>query len=311
MRVVIGSRGSKLALWQANWVKDQLIAGGHQIAIEVIRTAGDKLQSFPLEQPLSASIAQTTKGLFIKEIEEALLAGQVDLAVHSLKDLPTVQPEGLILAAVPPREDARDVFISAAGKPFEQLPPGGRVGTSSPRRQSQLRSLRPDLELLAMHGNLDTRLRKLERGDCDALVLAAAGVRRLGLHERITGYFTFDQMCPAVGQGALAIEIRQGEVELARAVRPLDDPATHAAVRAERAMLRRLGGGCQVPIAAYANFETAQLRLRGVVSSLDSSRVIRASTAGSEQDPEALGAAVAEELLEQGASEVLKSLTGR
>ena len=305
MRVVIGSRGSKLALWQANWVKDQLIAGGHQIAIEVIRTAGDKLQSFPLEQPLSASIAQTTKGLFIKEIEEALLAGQVDLAVHSLKDLPTVQPEGLILAAVPPREDARDVFISAAGKPFEQLPPGGRVGTSSPRRQSQLRSLRPDLELLAMHGNLDTRLRKLERGDCEALVLAAAGVHRLGLRERITGYFTFDQMCPAVGQGALGLEIRQGYAALARAVAGLDDPATHLAVRAERAMLRRLGGGCQVPIAAYANFEDGRLRLRGVVASLDAQHVIRAASLGSEDDPESLGVAVAGELLDKGAGVIL------
>jgi len=312
MNIRIGSRGSQLALWQANWVKDQLKAAGHEIAIETIRTSGDKLQSYPPTQPLPASFAQIvaeagTKGLFIKEIEEALLAGKVDLAVHSLKDLPTILPEGLILAAVPPREDARDVFISASGKPFEELPAGARVGTSSPRRQAQLRRLRPDLELIALRGNLTTRLRKLETGDCAALVLAAAGLHRLGLRERITGYFGIDQVCPAVGQGALAIEIPQGHAELARAMPPLDDPPTHLAVRAERALLRRLGGGCQVPIAAHANFEGTQLHLRGVVASLDGSRLIRAAAAGSQDDPESLGAAVAEDLLERGAGEVLNA----
>jgi hydroxymethylbilane synthase len=310
MHIVIGSRGSQLALWQANWVRDQLTAAGHEISIEIIRTSGDKLQSYPPEQPLPPSIAQSvaeagTKGLFIKEIEEALLAGQVDLAVHSLKDLPTIMPAGLILAAVPPREDARDVFISGGGEPFEQLPAGARVGTSSPRRQAQIRLVRPDLELIAMRGNLDTRLRKLQRGDCAALVLAAAGLHRLGLRERITGYFSFDQICPAVGQGALAIEIRQDHAELARAVTPLDDPLTHLAVCAERALLRRLGGGCQVPIAAHANFEDNQLHLQGVVASLDGSRLIRATAVGSQKDPENLGAAVAEDLLEQGAGEIL------
>ncbi len=313
MHIVIGSRGSQLALWQANWVRDQLTAAGHEISIEIIRTSGDKLQSYPPEQPLPPSIAQSvaeagTKGLFIKEIEEALLAGQVDLAVHSLKDLPTIMPAGLILAAVPPREDARDVFISAGGEPFGQLPAGARVGTSSPRRQAQIRRLRPGLELIAMRGNLDTRLRKLQRGDCAALVLAAAGLHRLGLRERITGYFSFDQICPAVGQGALAIEIRQDHAELARAVSPLDDPLTHLAVCAERALLRRLGGGCQVPIAAHANFEDYQLHLQGVVASLDGSRLIRAAAAGSQKDAESLGAAVAEDLLEHGAGEILHGI---
>ena len=313
MNIVIGSRGSQLALWQANWVKEQLAAAGHKIAIEIIRTTGDRLQSYPPEQPLPSSIAQSvaeagTKGLFIKEIEEALLAGKVDLAVHSLKDLPTILPPALILAAVPPREDARDVFISAGGKPFEQLPAGARVGTSSPRRQAQLRQLRADLELIPMRGNLDTRLRKLQRGDCAGLVLAAAGVHRLGLRERITGYFSFDQICPAVGQGALAIEIRQGDAELAGAVTPLDDPSTHLAVRAERAMLRHLGGGCQVPIAAHANFGDGQFYLRGIVASLDGSRLIRAAAAGSEKDPESLGATVAEDLLKAGAREILESI---
>jgi hydroxymethylbilane synthase len=310
MNIVIGSRGSQLALWQGNWVRDQLSAAGHEVAIEIIRTTGDKLQAYPPTHPLPVSIAQSvaeagTKGLFIKEIEEALLAGEIDLAVHSLKDLPTILPAGLILAAVPPREDARDVLISGDGKPFEQLPAGARVGTSSPRRQAQLRRLRPDLELIALRGNLTTRLRKLEDGDCAALVLAAAGVHRLGLRERITGYFTLDQMCPAVGQGALAIEIRRDDAELERALTPLDDPATHLAVRAERAMLQRLGGGCQVPIAAYATLEDGQLRLRGIVASLDGSRLIRAAALGSPKDPESLGATVAEDLLEQGAGEIL------
>jgi len=310
MNIIIGSRGSKLALWQANWVRDRLTAAGHEIAIEIIRTTGDKLQSFPPEQPLPTSLERSvaeagTKGLFIKEIETALLAGEVDLAVHSLKDLPTVLPEGLILAAVPPREDARDVFISVNAEPFEQLPAGARVGTSSPRRQAQLRRLRPDLELVALRGNLDTRLRKLERGDCHALVLAAAGLHRLGLRDRITGYFDFDQICPAVGQGALAIEIPRENAALERALAPLDDPATHLAVRAERAMLQGLGGGCQVPIAAHASLEGAQLRLRGIVASLDGSRLIRAVAAGVEEDPESLGSAVADDLLEKGAGEIL------
>jgi len=310
VNIVIGSRGSQLALWQANWVRGQLADAGHETAIEIIRTTGDKLQSYAPEQPLLSSIAQSiaevgAKGIFIKEIEEALLAGKADLAVHSLKDLPTILPEGLILAAVPPREDARDVFISAHGTPFEQLPAGARVGTSSLRRQTQLRRLRPDLELVAMRGNLDTRLRKLERGDCDALVLAAAGVHRLGLRERITGYFDFDQICPAVGQGALAIEIRGNDADLQRAVTLLDDPSTHLAVRAERAMLRRLGGGCQVPIAAHGTLENAQLYMRGIVASLDGSRLIQAVATGSEKDPESLGAAVAEDLLEKGAGEIL------
>ena len=314
MNIIIGSRGSQLALWQANWVSERLTATGHDVAIEIIRTSGDKLQSYPPGQPLPASMAQIVaeagaKGLFIKEIEEALLAERVDLAVHSLKDLPTALPAGLILAAVPPREDARDAFISAGGKPFELLPAGARVGTSSPRRQAQLKRLRPDLEVIAVRGNLTTRLRKLEGGDCAALVLAAAGLHRLGLRERITSYFNSDQICPAVGQGALAIEIRDGDAELVRAVAPLDHPATHLEVRAERALLRRLGGGCQVPIAAYANSEEARLHLRGVVASLDGRRLIRTAAAGSPNDPEGLGEAVAMNLLEQGASEIL--LIGR
>ena len=310
MNILIGSRGSQLALWQANWVGERLKAAGHEVALEIIRTSGDKLQSYPPTQPLSASMAQIvaeagTKGLFIKEIEEALLAEKVDIAVHSLKDLPTTLPPGLILAAVPPREEARDALISASGQPFEQLPAGARVGTGSPRRQAQLKRLRPDLQLTALRGNLPTRIRKLEDGECDALVLAAAGLHRLGLRDRITAYFSFDQICPAVGQGALALEIRQDHGAIARAIGPLDDPATHLAVRAERAMLQRLGGGCQVPIAAYASLEEGQMHLRGVVAGLDGSRLIGAAATGSPSDPESLGKAVGESLLEKGAAAIL------
>jgi hydroxymethylbilane synthase len=310
MRLIIGSRGSKLALWQAHWVRDQCAAAGYEIEVRIIKTAGDKLQDVAPGEPLPASVAQTvaeagSKGLFIKEIEEALLAREIDVAVHSLKDLPTELPAGLALGAVPRREDARDVFISRNGQAVENLPPGARVATSSLRRQTQLRALRPDLAYVVMRGNLDTRLRKLDRGDCEGLVLAAAGVRRLGLTERITSYFGLDQMCPAVGQGALGIEIRADEPRAGEAAARLDHLATHQAVRAERAVLRRLGGGCQVPIAAHAVVEDGHLRLQGLVANFGGTRVVHAHMKGPVSDPEALGAAVAADLLRQGAGEIL------
>ncbi len=304
MKLVIGTRGSQLALWQANWVKDRLVAAGHDVEIRIIKTTGDKLENLPLT-------ASGTKGLFIKEIEEALLDGSVDLAVHSMKDLPTDQPAGLKIAAVPAREDPRDVLISAAGKRFGELPPGSCIGTSSLRRQSQIRTLRTDVHLVAMRGNLDTRLLKLDRGDCEALVLAAAGVHRLGWRERITEYFSASQICPAVGQGALAIECREGVEATANAVQTLDDAPSHLAVRAERAMLRHLGGGCQVPIAAYAIMDRDELLLRGVVAALHGDSLIRAEASASAENPEALGARVAEDLLRQGARAILDSAVPR
>ena len=300
MKIIIGSRGSQLALWQSNWVKDRLATTGYEVQIRTIKTTGDKLQNVPLAQ-------SGTKGLFIKEIEEALADGTVDVAVHSMKDLPTDQPASLVIAAVPEREDARDVLISRDGRNFGHLPAGARVGTSSVRRQAQLRRLRGDLNLVPLRGNLDTRLKKLERGDCDALVLAAAGVHRLGLRDRITEYFSPDAMCPAVGQGALAIEIRQGDERTERAVRPLDHVPTHQAVRAERALLRHLGGGCQLPIAAHAVATGGQLNLVGLVASLDGSLVKRAAAAGTIEDPEGLGVRVATHLLQQGARAILES----
>lgn len=298
MKIVIGSRGSKLALWQAHWGKQRLEAVGYEIEIKIIKTTGDKCAEVPLTQ-------SGTKGLFIKEIEEALLAGQVDLAVHSLKDLPTEQPEGLYVAAVPEREDPRDVFISKDGTALSQFSPGARIGTSSLRRQTQLRRLRPHLEIVPLRGNIDSRLKKLDRGDCDALVLAAAGVRRLGFESRITHYFSHDEICPAVGQGALAIELRRDDAKILAAVRPLDHYPTHQAVRAERAALRELGGGCQLPIAAYASHDGDRLRLLGVVASSDGAKIIRASAMGANQNPEELGARVAQDLLKQGARSIL------
>jgi len=325
MKIVVGSRGSKLALWQAGWVQDQLAAQGHEVEIKVIKTTGDKLPNESLTQ-------SGTKGLFIKEIEEALAAKEIDLAVHSLKDLPTEQPPGLGVAAVPSRADARDVLISSGAKPLCALPSGSRVGTGSLRRQSQLRALRHDLEAVPVRGNVDTRLRKLERGEYDALVLAAAGLDRLGLGGRVTQYFSVSEMCPAVGQGALAIETRTGDERIEQAVMPLDDPATRAAVRAERALLRCLGGGCQAPIAAHASRAGShacpersergavfvpwdlradeKLELLGVVAALDGSRIVRATAAAPADDPEGLGAMVAQELLKQGAREILSSVRG-
>ena len=314
MKLTIGSRGSKLALWQAHWVRDQLISAGYAVEVRIIKTTGDKLQTVapgdPLPPPIARTVAEVgSKGLFIKEIEEALLAREVDIAVHSLKDLPTDLPAELALAAVPEREDARDVLIARQNQPLEKLRQEARVGTTSLRRQAQLSSLRPDLAFVAMRGNLDTRLRKLDRGVCDALVLAAAGVRRLGLTGHITGYFSLDQMCPAVGQGALGIEIRADDSQARRAVAGIDHLATHLAVRAERAVLRHLGGGCQVPIAAHAVWEGDQLRLRGLVANPNGTQVVRAQSVGRATEPEALGGAVAEDLLRQGARAILESIT--
>jgi hydroxymethylbilane synthase len=300
MRIVIGSRGSALALWQANWVRDRLVAEGHEVEVRVIRTSGDRLVRVPLA-------SSGVKGLFVKELEEALDARAIEVAVHSFKDLPAELPPGLMIAAVPPREDPRDAYVSRDGTSFADLPPGARVGTSSLRRQSQLCALRPGLQMVPLRGNVDTRLRKLECGECDALVLAAAGLIRLGHSSRIEHYFSPEQLCPAVGQGALAIETRDVDSRLAEIIASLDDPSTSAAVRAERSVLRRLGGGCAVPIAAYASTTGERLDIMGVVARADGGRLIRARLSGPKSDPDALGLALAEDLLRQGAREILEA----
>ena len=295
--LVIASRGSQLALWQAHWVQTQLAALGHESRIEIIKTTGDKITDVPLARV-------GTKGLFTKEIEEALLDGRADLAVHSLKDLPTELPAGLVLAAVPQREDARDAIV---GKRLADLPHGARVGTSSLRRSAQLRKIRPDLRVESVRGNLDTRLRKLDEGQYDAILLAAAGLKRLGWADRIAEILPVDVMCSAVGQGALAIETRERGAGW-DACRALDDAATHAAVLAERGVLGTLGGGCQVPIGAHARIENGRLYLLGVVASPDGSEVIRAETEGPVSEAAKLGQALGRELLHQGARRILEAV---
>jgi hydroxymethylbilane synthase len=292
--LVIASRGSQLALWQARWVAAQLSAAGHQCRIEVIKTTGDKITDVPL-----AKVG--TKGLFTKEIEEALLDGRAHLAVHSLKDLPTELPEGLVLAAVPEREDPRDAVV---GKKLADLPPGAKVGTSSLRRAAQLRHLRPGLQVESVRGNLDTRLRKLDEGQYDAILLAAAGLKRLGWGDRIAELLSPDEMCPAVGQGALAIETRAGFDGAA----VLDHPDTHTAILAERAVLRALGGGCQVPIGAYATVSRGRVRVLAIVAAPDGAQVIRAESEGATSEASEIGARLAADLLARGARQILEAV---
>ncbi|MFN7921939.1 MAG: hydroxymethylbilane synthase [Bryobacteraceae bacterium] len=296
----IGSRGSQLALWQTRWVAARLQQLGHPTEIEIIKTTGDKITDVALSKV-------GAKGLFTKELEEALLARTVDLAVHSLKDMPTDLPEGLALTAIPEREDARDAVV---GKTLAQLPNGARVGTSSLRRSAQLRLFRPDLVIESVRGNIDTRLRKLDEGQFDSIVLAAAGLRRLGLASRIAELLDHDIMCPAVGQGALALETRDGDDPAAVAVRRLDHPRTAAAVRAERAVLRGLGGGCQVPIGAYAIIQGERLHLMAVVIAPDASQMIRRRSHGAVSDAESIGAELARELREEGAARILETVYG-
>ena len=298
--LTIGSRGSQLALWQARWIKARLEERGEACRIDIIRTTGDKITDVPLAQVGS-------KGLFTKEIEEALLRGDVDLAVHSMKDLPTELPEGLTIAAVPAREDPRDALI---GKKLSELAAGSKVGTSSLRRAAQLRALRPDLRVESLRGNLDTRLRKLDEGRYDAIVLAAAGLKRMGWENRIAEVLSTDYMCPAVGQGALAIETRAGHGDAERICRALDHAETRLAVAAERALLAALGGGCQVPIGAYAQVDGDEVRLTAVVCTPDGDRLLRRNATGATLDPESLGNRLAQELLGAGADEILESVYG-
>ena len=292
----IGSRGSQLALWQANHVAALLREQGHEVSIEIIKTTGDKI--------LDVALAKVgTKGMFTKEIEEALADGRVDLAVHSTKDVPTELAQEFDLVAIMKREDARDAFISVKYKRVGTLPQGARVGTSSLRRQCQLKALRPDLETIPLRGNVDTRLKKLESGEYDAIILAAAGVHRLGLHKHLGHLIPVADMCPAVGQGALAIEIRRGDTVVQSALEFLDHADTRAAVTCERALLRSLGGGCQVPVGAFAERHGAGLRLVAMAGRPDGSEVLREQASGN--DPVELGRATAQALLRRGADRIL------
>ena len=295
----IGSRGSQLALWQAEHISGLLRGRGHDVEIEIIKTTGDRLQEITFAQVGS-------KGMFTLEIEEALAAGRIDLAVHSLKDLPTDLPAGFMLGATPQRVDPRDVFVSRDFASLQNLPKGARLGTSSLRRRAQLRSLRPDLEYIEFRGNVDTRLRKLGEGQAEGILLAAAGLDRLDKTEWVRERIDPEVVCPAAGQGALGIEIREGDARVADAVAFLDDPATRFAVTAERIALAALGGGCQVPIGVHCWPVAEGFEILGVVADPDGSRVLSGRAVGVEA--KALGRAVAADLIEQGATELFQGI---
>ena len=300
-RLRIGSRGSQLALWQANHVAEMLRGRGHEVSIEVIRTTGDKITEVSLSKV-------GTKGMFTKEIEDALVEKRIDLAVHSLKDLPTELSNEFSVGAILPREDARDAFVSVHHASVRELPRNGRVGTSSLRREAQLRAMRPDLQVLPLRGNVDTRLRKLESGDFDGIILASAGLKRLGMEKLVRERLEVDQMCPAAGQGALAVEVRSGDTSTTEAISFMNDAVSRATTSCERALLNGLGGGCQVPIGAHATLLDNELVLAAVVASPDGTLVLRER--GSGKEPEELGAAVAKLLLSAGAKRILEQVYG-
>jgi len=299
----IATRKSPLALWQAEFVRDRLIAAHPGLEVELVRmtTQGDKVLDSPL-----AKVGG--KGLFVKELEDGLLGDRADLAVHSMKDVPVELPAGLHLPVICEREDPRDAFVSQRYASLDALPQGARVGTSSLRRQCQLKVLRPDLQILTLRGNVNTRLAKLDGGDFDAIILAAAGLLRLGFGERITAYLDTATSLPAIGQGAVGIECRSDDPEVNRLIAPLNHPPTQIRVSAERAMNHRLEGGCQVPIAGHAILEADTLLLRGLVGYPDGSQVVRGEIRGTPGEATALGTALADDLLARGAGAILKAV---
>lgn len=305
-KITIGSRGSALALWQTNWVKGELQKYFPllKIEVEIIKTTGDKI----LDSPLSKI---GDKGLFTKELESALLENQIDLAVHSLKDVPTKLPDGLLIAAVAKREDSRDVFIASANNNYhklENIPVGSKVATGSLRRKCQLLNLRSDLNIIEIRGNLNTRFSKLDESDWAGMILARAGVIRLGWENRITHVLSLDKMLPAVGQGALGIETRADDQSTIEIVSRLNHKETEISVNGERALLRRLEGGCQIPIGAYGRILNKNFRLDAVIGSLDGKRIVRDFIRGKPEDSEQLGIELAELLLSNGGKEILAEI---
>ena len=304
--IKIGTRGSLLATTQSTWVKNQIESEHPQTTVELVKivTKGDKILDVPL-----AKVGG--KGLFVKEIEEALLRKDVDLAVHSMKDVPSELPDELHLGIIPLRENPFDAFIANTCGSLNELPQGAKVGTSSLRRRAQLAAIRPDLDIEDLRGNLDTRLRKLDEGQYEAIILAAAGLNRLGMSDRATGYFTPVEMLPAVGQGALGIELRKEDAELLAGLAFLNDDKTTVAVTAERSFLIRLEGGCQVPIGAFAEVDGDQITLTGLVASVDGTEVIKRSMSGAANEAQALGLQLAEQLLDLGGREILDEVYGQ
>jgi len=304
-QLIIATRGSQLALAQANWVRDTLMAAhpGLEVSLSIIKTKGDKILDAPL-----AKVGG--KGLFVKEIEDALLSGAAGLAVHSMKDMPAEMPEGLCIAAVSQREDARDVLVSNHGGGLSALPAGARVGTSSLRRGAQAKAVRPDIELVSIRGNVPTRLRKLAEDNLDGVILAAAGIRRLGLAPEVLSHIEPDQMLPAVGQGALALETREDDDQTRALLACLHHQDTADATVCERAFLARLEGGCQGPIAGHATVAGGQVHMSGLVAGLDGVRVIKKSGRADRAGAAALGVELAEEILAAGGGEILQEVYG-
>lgn len=301
---VIGTRDSSLALWQTQWVAEQLSmrSPGAEFPINAVKTKGDKLLDVAL-----AKIGD--KGLFTKELEIALVDGEADLAVHSMKDVPTSLPPGLMIGCICTREDHRDVLISSKHRSFDQLPKGARIGTSSLRRKAQLWHLRPDLELIDVRGNLQTRMRKLDEMDLDGIILAAAGVLRLGWAERITEFLSEDVSLPAVGQGSIGIECRSNDQRVLNMIQLLNDPQAEKCIRIERSLLRQLEGGCQIPIGCWARFEQGAILVDGMVASLDGKIILREQIRRPlEADSELVGRELAEKLLVRGAGEILHTI---
>lgn len=299
----IATRKSQLALWQANYVRDLLIELNPDLEVELVKmtTQGDKILDTPL-----AKVGG--KGLFVKELETGLLNGDADLAVHSMKDVPVELPDGLHLTVICPREDPRDALVSNHYERFDDLPAGARLGTSSLRRQSQIAARRPDLEIISLRGNVNTRLQKLDDGDYDAIILAAAGLIRLEMAGRITEFLSPELSLPAIGQGAVGIECRTDDDWVNDLLAPLNDRDTALRVQAERAFNHRLQGGCQVPIAGYAELEHGVILLRGLVGTVDGSKIIHGEIAGPPEDAEYLGRVLAEDLLSRGAGQILEQL---
>ncbi len=304
-KIRLGTRGSQLALWQANHIKEKLEERyGMEVEIIKIKTQGDKI--------LDVALAKIGgKGLFVKELEEALLAKKIDFAVHSMKDVPIHLPEGLHITAITKREDPRDVFISKNFNSLSELPLGARVGTSSLRRQCQLLALRNDLKVEVLRGNVETRIRKMLDGQYDAVILAYAGVKRLGLTEYVREVISDELSLPAIGQGALGIECRMDDKEINEILNVLNDEDTSLCIRAERAFLRVLEGGCQVPIGAYAKINDNNLVIKGLVGSLDGKKVIKDTISGNKNDSEALGETLAKIILEKGGKSILEEVYGR
>ncbi len=303
--LVVGTRGSRLAIWQAEWIRSRLreIAPQVEVTLKRIKTSGDKILDVPL-----AKIGG--KGLFVKEIEESLLSREIDLAVHSMKDVPTALPVGLGILCVPPREDPRDVLISRDGRGLDALPDDACVGTSSLRRQAQLLHRRPNLCITMLRGNLDTRLRKVREGEFDAVVVAAAGLTRMGWLDQATEYLPPEISLPAIGQGALGLEGRVDDSFVRDLVQSLDHEPTRTAVTAERALLDRLQGGCQVPIGAHATIDGGTLVLDALVASVDGRKVIRDRVQGPASDAQELGRTLAEQLLARGGDAILREIYG-